>query len=232
MSDTPANDATPESDAPAGPASGGRASVDEAAAVAAEIIDRGAPWSPRTSWTIVLIEGIVVALIGLIFIFEPFGGASTTLQLAGLALLAGSGVTVFQLWRHEFRHDIEMLASFQAGSGVTVGLVVVLATFLTDVTDAVTATLAVVIGVGFIVFGVVGIASSLIRRQLDAPLPLASLVLNAVLALAGLLLLFAGWDGSDSVDGLFNVLGVLLIASGLALAGYSFMLYQQEAKSR
>ena len=232
MSDTPANDATPESEAQSTASTGVRANVDEASAMAAELIDRGAPWSARTSWTIVLIEGIVVALIGLIFIFEPFGGPSTTLQLAGLALLAGSGVTVFQLWRHEFRHDIEMLASFRAGSGVTVGAVVVVATFLTDVTDAVTATLAVVVGIGFVVFGVVGIASSLIRRQLDAPLPLASLVLNAVLALAGLLLLFAGWDGSDSVGGLFNVLGVLLIASGLALCGYAFMLYQQDAKSR
>jgi uncharacterized membrane protein HdeD (DUF308 family) len=230
MSDTPPTDATPEPESPATASGGTRANVEDASAAAAELIDRGAPWSPRTSWTIVLIEGIVVALIGLVFIFEPFGGASTTLQLAGLALLAGSGVTTFQLWRHEYRHDIEMLASFRAGSGVTVGGVVIVATFVTDVTDAVTATLAVVVGIGFIVFGVVGIASSMIRRQIDAPLPLASLVLNAVLALAGLLLLFAGWDGSDSVDGLFNVLGVLLIASGLALAGYSFMLYQQDAK--
>ena len=113
--------------------------------------------------------------------------SATTSVLAGLALLLGSLVTSFQLWRNAFRPDLEVLASFRAGSGVTVGAVVVVATFLTEVTDAVTATLAVVVGIGFIVFGLVGIASSLVRRQLEAPLPMATLVLNAVLALAGLL---------------------------------------------
>lgn len=234
MTDRPTTDATPESGAPATeqPASSpspARANIDDATAMAEDLIDRGAPWSSKTSWTIVLVEGIVVAVIGLLFIFKPFGGASTTLQLAGLALLLGALVTSFQLWRHAFRPDLEVLASFRAGSGVTVGAVVVVATFLTEVTDAVTATLAVVVGIGFIVFGLAGIASSLVRRQLEAPLPMATLVLNAVLALAGLLLLFAGWDDAGTVDGLFNLLGVVLIAAGLALAGYSYMLRQQEA---
>jgi uncharacterized membrane protein HdeD (DUF308 family) len=229
MSATPPTDAQPEPGASTS-ASSTPAGVDQAAAMAEEIIDRGAPWSPRTSWTIVLVEGIVVALMGLIFIFKPLGGASTTLQLVGLILLLGSLVTSFQLWRHQYRPDLEVLASFRAGSGVTVGAVVVVATFLTDVTAAVTATLAVVVGIGFVVFGVVGIASSLVRRQLEAPLPLASLVLNAVLALAGLLLLFAGAAGSDTVDGLFNLQGVLLIAAGLALAGYAYMLQKDDRR--
>ncbi len=204
--------------------------VDQATAVAEDLIDRGAPWSPKTSWTIVLVEGIVVALIGLLFIFKPLGGASTTLQLVGLVLLLGSLVTAFHLWRHQFRPDLEVLAAFRAGSGVTVGAIVIVATFLTDVTDSVTASLSVAVGIGFIVFGLVGIASSFVRRQIEAPLPLATLVLNAVLALAGLLLLFAGAAGSSSVDGLFNLLGVVLIASGLALCGYAYMLRQQDAR--
>lgn len=230
MSDPQPTDVRPEPEAPATTPSTTRASMDDATAMAEEFIDRGAPWSSRTSWTIVLVEGIVVAIIGLLFIFKPLGGASTTLQLVGLALLLGSLVTSFQLWRNQFRPDLEVLASFRAGSGVTVGSVVIVATFLTDVTDAVTATLSVVVGIGFIVFGLVGIAASLVRRQIEAPLPLASLVLNAVLALAGLLLLFAGAAGSDTVDGLFNLLGVVLIAAGLALAGYSYMLRQQVAQ--
>jgi Na+/H+ antiporter NhaD/arsenite permease-like protein len=48
------------------------------------------------------------------------------------------------------RPDIEQLEAFRAGSGVTVGLVVVVATFFTDVTDAVTAALAVVVLAGVI----------------------------------------------------------------------------------
>jgi len=219
--------------------SGSQGSIDRATAVTEDLIDRGAPWSPRTSWSLVLTEGIVVALVGLLFIFKPLGGfifkplggSSTTLQLVGLILLGGSLITAFQLWRHQLRPDLEQLAAFRAGSGVTVGLVVVVATFFTAVTDSVTAALAVVVGIGFLIFGLIGLISSLVRRQMDAPLPLASLIANAVLALAGAVLLFAGAAGADSVDGIFNLLGVVLVATGLALAGYSYLLRQQGANT-
>jgi uncharacterized membrane protein HdeD (DUF308 family) len=196
--------------------------------VAEDLIDRGVPWNPGTSWTIVLTEGIVVALVGLLFIFKPLGGSSTALQVVGLILLGGSLATLFQLLRHEYPPDLEVLSAFRAGSGVTVGTVVIVSTFLTAVTDAVVASLAVVIGIGFVVFGLVGIAGSLARRELNAPLPMATLIINAVLALSGLVLMFAGAGGGSDVDWLFNILGVLLIASGLALAGYSYMLRQDE----
>ena len=114
---------------------------------------------------------------------------------------------------------------------MTVGLVVLVATIFVDVTEPVVAALAVVVGIGFFIFGVTGIGTSFVRRQMDAPLPLATLIANAVLALAGAVLVFAGAAGADSVDGIFNLLGVLLVASGLALAGYSYMLRQQ-AESR
>lgn len=210
-------------------ASGGRlADADHVSAIAEDLISRSAPWDSRTSWTIVLVEGIVAAIVGLLFIFKPLGGSSTTLQIVGLILLVGSLITAFQLWRHDLRPEIEQLASFRSGSGVTVGLVVIIATFFVPVTDAVVAALAVVVGTGFFIFGVTGIGTSFVRMQLDAPLPIFTLVANAVLALAGLVLVLAGARDAGAVDGIFNLLGVLLIASGLALAGYAYMLRQQD----
>ncbi|MEX1297019.1 MAG: hypothetical protein AB1Z67_12710 [Candidatus Limnocylindrales bacterium] len=208
-------------------AAGRRADIDQLSALAEDLIDRGAPWDSRTSWTIVLIEGIVAAIVGLLFIFKPLGGSSTTLQIVGLILLAGSLITAFQLWRHHLRPEIEQLASFRSGSGLTVGLVVIVATFFVPVTDAVVAALAVVVGIGFIVFGIAGLGTSFVRMQMDVPLPLPTLTANAVLALAGLLLVLSGARGAGAVDGIFNWLGVLLIAAGLALAGYSYLLRQQ-----
>jgi uncharacterized membrane protein HdeD (DUF308 family) len=215
---------------PAAASSGRQADIDQMSAMAEDLINRGAPWDSRTSWTIVLVEGIVAMVVGLLFIFKPLGGSSTTLQVVGLILLAGSLITSFQLWRQTLRPEIEQLASFRSGSGVTVGLVVIVATFFVPVTDAVVAALAVVVGIGFFIFGITGIATSFVRRQFEAPLPMATLVANAVLALAGAVLVFAGAAGADSVDGIFNLLGVLLIASGLALAGYSYLLRQQDAR--
>ncbi len=215
---------------PAGAGGGRQKDIDQMSAIAEDLINRGAPWDSRTSWTIVLVEGIVAAIVGLLFIFKPLGGSSTTLQIVGLILLAGSLITTFQLWRHHLRPEIEQLASFRSGSGVTVGLVVIVATFFVPVTDAVVAALAVVVGIGFLVFGLAGIGTSFVRMQMDVPLPLATLIANAVLALAGLVLVLAGARGADSVDGIFNWLGVLLIAAGLALAGYAYMLRQEEGR--
>ena len=229
-SSPPPSDGSPEAvEGAATPTGSGRpADIDHVSAMAEDLINRSVPWDKRTSWTIVLGEGIVAALVGLLFIFKPLGGSSTTLQIVGLVLLLGSLLTAFQLWRHTLRPEIEQLASFRSGSGVTVGLVVLVATVFVPVTDPVAAALAVVVGIGFFVFGVTGIATSFVRRQMDVPLPMATLVANAVLALAGVLLVFAGAAGADSVDGIFNLLGVLLVASGLALAGYAYMLRQQD----
>jgi uncharacterized membrane protein HdeD (DUF308 family) len=225
-SSAPPGDAQPSSSV------GTRSGVDRAAAITEDLIDRGAPWSSRTSWTIVLVEGIVAAVVGLIFLVKPLGGSSTTLQLVGLILLGGALITTFQLWRHQMRPELEQLAAFRAGSGVTVGLVVVVATFFTAVTDAVTAALAVVIGIGFIIFGLAGIGGSFVRRSTQATLPLATLVLNAVLAVAGVVLVFSGAAGAAAVDGVFNLLGIVLIAAGLGLAGYAYLLRQQALSGR
>jgi uncharacterized membrane protein HdeD (DUF308 family) len=206
-----------------------QANVERATAITEDLIDRGAPWSASTSWTIVFVEGIVAGVLGLLFLFKPLGGSSTTLQLVGLVLLGGALITAFQLWRHRIRPDLEQLSAFRAGSGLTVGLVVVVATFFTDVTASVVAALAVVVGIGFIIFGLAGIAGSFVRRASQAPLPMATLILNSVLALAGLVLMFSGASGSDAVDGIFNILGIVLIVAGLVLAGYGYLLRQQEA---
>jgi uncharacterized membrane protein HdeD (DUF308 family) len=209
-------------------ASGTQASVDRATAITEDLIDRGVPWGERTTWRIVLGEAIVAGLVGLLFLFKPFGGASMTLQIIGLILLGGALITSFQVWRHSLRPERENLASFRAGAGVTVGLVVIVATFFTDVTDAVTTALAVVVGIGFIVFGLAGIAAGFVGRTTDESLPLASLVANTVLAVAGAVLMVAGALGSSTVDDVFVVLGILLIVAGLALAGYAYLLRQRE----
>lgn len=221
-------EATPPPESAPSRTANARATVEDASTIAEDLLERGAPWSTKTSWTIVLVEGIVAGVIGLLFLFRPLGGTSTTLQLSGLILLAGALITSFQLWRHHIRPDLQQLAAFRAGSGVTVGFVVVAATFFAAVTSEVSAALAVVVGIGFVVYGLTGIAASFVRSTHDAPLPVASLVLNAILALAGLVLMFSGAAGPDAVSGIYNLLGIALIVAGLGLAGYAYLLRQQE----
>ncbi len=203
-------------------------SVARVTAMTEDLIDRGAPWSPRTSWPIVAAEGVIAIILGLIFLFEPFGGQGVTLQLMGLFLLVGALISAFQLWRHRLQPDAEVLAAFRSGSGVTVGLVVIAATLLTATTPDVSAALAVVVGIGFLMFGLIGIAASLSHRRADTALPLVTLAIHSVLAIAGLVLVFAGAGGSGTVGTIFKLLGVVLIVGGLALGGYAYLLRQQE----
>lgn len=217
---------TPQEAPPA--SSSTQKNVDRATALTEELIDRGAPWSARTSWRIVLGEAIVAGVVGLLILFRPIGGSSTTLQIIGLVLLIGALLTAFQIWRHSIQPGLEVLAAFRAGSGVTVGLVVIAATFFTNVTTAVSASLAVVIGVGFIIFGSAGAAATFVGRDADAPLPLPGLIANVILIVAGVVLLFAGAAGSSTVDSVFTLLGILVIAAAVALAGYAYLLRQRE----
>jgi uncharacterized protein with PQ loop repeat len=173
-------------------------------------------------------EAIVSAVLGLLILFRPIGGSSSALQLVGLILLAAALITGFEIWRHRIRTDLEVLAAFRAGSGVTVGLVVIVATFFTSVTAEVTASLAVVVGIGFVVFGAAGIVSSFIGRVANTPLPLPGLIINSVLVVAGAVLMFAGAAGASSVDGIFNLVGILLIVAAAGLGGYAYLLRQQE----
>lgn len=204
------------------------ASVERATALTEELIDRGAPWSPKTSWRIVGGEAVAAGIVGLLILFRPIGGSSSALLLLGLILLLAASITAFQIWRHRIRPDRVVLAAFRAGSGVTVGLVIVVATFLTTVSGEVTATLAVVIGIGFVLFGVAGIVSSFVGRVASTPLPLPGLIVDSVLVVAGAVLVFAGAAGSSSVDGIFNLVGILLVVAAVALGGYAYLLRQQE----
>ena len=148
--------------APAAPvAPAAQAGVARATAFTEDLIERGSPWSSRTSWTIVATEGVVAVILGLLFLFEPLGGSSVTLLSMGLILLLGALITTFQLWRGTVRPDLLTLAAFRSGSGVTVGLVTIVATVFASATDAVTAAMAVVVGIGFLVFGAAGVAGSL-----------------------------------------------------------------------
>ncbi len=221
--------ATPPPIAEDGPAPAAQAGVARATAFTEDLIERGSPWSSRTSWTIVAAEGVAAVILGLLFLFEPLGGSSVTLLSMGLILLLGALITTFQLWRGTVRPDLLTLAAFRSGSGVTVGLVTIVATVFASATDAVAAAMAVVVGIGFLVFGTAGIAGSFIRRRSDAALPLLALVVNGLLALAGLVLLFAGAAGSSAVDSIFKLLGIVLIVAGLGLGGYAYLLRQQVA---
>lgn len=205
--------------------------VDRATAMAQEVIDRGVSWSPDAKWQVVLAEAIGAGLVGLIMLFD-IGGAPTVLRLLSIVLIGLALVGAFQVWRGLAAADRPALTAFRAGSGITTGVVVLLATVLAAVTDHVTASMAVALGAGFAVYGLIGFVAPLMGRQAGGRLPILSLVTNGVLVAIGVVLLAAGASGAGTVRSVFTLVGILLILLGVGLGGLTYLLYQRQAGSQ
>jgi hypothetical protein len=196
---------------------------DKATALATSAVDKGAPWKRGTPWAVVLTEGIVGIVIGVLLLLTDLG-TNLAIELLGLLLLVTSLLSVYQLLKGRVAPGRVALVAFRSGAGVTTGVLVLIGSLAIGASDPVTRALAVVLGVGLIVFGLVGLASGLLRREPGQGLPIAVLIVAGGMALVGLLLTINGIAGYDQVKSTFKLLGVLMILAGGTLAVYGYML--------
>ncbi len=143
-------------------------------------------------------------------------------------LLATSLVSVYGLLRGQVPPGRIALVSFRAGVGVTTGALVLIGSWAIGSNDQVTRALAVVLGVGLLLFGLVGLLSGILQRKAGSGLPVAPLIVAGGAVLVGLLLTLNGIAGYDQVQSTFKLLGVLLIVAGIALCVYGYMLRQRQ----
>jgi hypothetical protein len=198
-------------------------SPDKATALAASAVDKGAPWKRGTAWWVVLGEGIVGIVIGLMLLATDLG-TNLAIELLGLLLLVTSSLSVIQLLRGRVAPGRVAIVAFRSGAGVTTGVLVLIGSIAIGATDQVTRALAVVLGVGLIVFGLVGLASGLLRREAGHGLPIAALIVAAGMGVVGLLLTINGIAGYDQVKSTFKLLGILMLVAGGALVVYGYVL--------
>jgi len=201
---------------------------DKATAIASSAVDKGAPWKRGTAWWVVLTEGVVGLVVGVLLLLTDLG-TSLAIDLLGLLLLINSLLAVYQLFRGQIAPAHVALVSFRSGAGVTTGILVLIGSWAIGSTDQVTRALAVILGVGLFIFGLVGLVSGVLQRRAGQGLPVAALIVAAGCLLVGLLLTLNGIAGYDQVKGTFKVLGLLLIVAGGALAVYGYMLKTRQA---
>jgi uncharacterized membrane protein HdeD (DUF308 family) len=60
---------------------------EQALEAARDLVDSGAPWKRGVPWGLVLGEGVVLAVVGALIWLPPGVGATSVLQLLGIALL-------------------------------------------------------------------------------------------------------------------------------------------------
>jgi hypothetical protein len=182
---------------------------------------QNAPWSRTASWPMILAQAIVLGIVGIVLILAPESASHTVLEILGLLLFARACLVVYRIARGRVAPDRLALSAFEAGVNGTVGLLVVVGALLVPASAQATTALAVVLGVGFILFGAVSLLAPLIRRQPGESLPIARLLLAAAAVVVGILLVVNGTRGFDSVRGTFVLLGWILLIVGIALGAYS-----------
>jgi hypothetical protein len=189
---------------------------------------RNAGWRSATSWPVLLVEGIVLAVVGAIIWLLPDPASMTVLQLLGVALLLTAGASTWRLVRDVVVPLHVAAVAFRAGVGLSVGLIVILGSLVAEQTDVVTVTLAAVLGIGYVLYGLSVFLAPLVHRGPGSRLPLGASALGVGSIVIGVLLVVRASAGVDTLVDTLSLLGLLMAATGMALTGWALVLKPQE----
>jgi uncharacterized membrane protein HdeD (DUF308 family) len=183
-----------------------------------------APWKKGARWEVVITQGIVLAVAGLIIWLAPGFGASAALQLIALLLLAMALLSTWRILRGQVAPQRMATVAFRAGVGVTVGLITVIGAFIVEDRNVGTVALAIILGVGLVLYGLVALVTTFARREPGSGIPVVALIISALTVIVGLMLIINGRNGIDSLQSTFTLLGILMLLAGLGFLGYGWML--------
>ncbi len=191
---------------------------------AAQAAGNLAPWKKGARWEVVVAQGVILGIAGLIIWLAPGFGASAALQLIAVLLLAVALLSTWRIMRGQVAPQRMATVAFRAGVGVTVGLITVIGAFIVEDRDAGTVALAIILGVGLVLYGLVALLTAFARRAPGSGIPVVALIVAALTVIVGLMLVINGRNGIASLQGTFTLLGILMLLAGLGFLGYGWML--------
>jgi uncharacterized membrane protein HdeD (DUF308 family) len=118
-----------------------------------------APWREGTPWWVTGLEGVVLVIIGLYLLLAPNAAGGLLIQLIALILLIASVLHIVAAFRGAGA-ETDRYQLLQAGIGATVGVLLVLRSWIVPNIDPDTATN--ILGFGLIAYAVVGLAGALL----------------------------------------------------------------------
>ncbi|MFN2199897.1 MAG: HdeD family acid-resistance protein [Caldilineaceae bacterium] len=175
-----------------------------------------APWRAGLPWWVVLVEGIVMSVIGILILIDP---RKTTINVALFlaAVLVISGI--IQLWavlRGKAPERVDSLISARGSIAVFAGSAILLLFFLDYL--GLEAGL-VVFGLGSLIFGLTGFFVAL---QASGTRRRSGLIEGVFFTLFGILLIYVLFAGGEQVQQATRIVGWTAILGGLVLIGLSF----------
>lgn len=160
----------------------------------------------NSPWWFALIQGFVALGIGLFMLLDP-GSASTLAVLLGsiYLLVAGVMLTLRGLAARRARKGTLLL--IRGLAGLVIGAVILLFGLFDLGSDE---TARTILAVGLIIFGAIGLFTSLFQRQ-GKPFSWGPLLVNAALLVWGLLILFSSLNLTTVSGWILIIIGVVVI---------------------
>jgi uncharacterized membrane protein HdeD (DUF308 family) len=182
-------------------------------------LQKSVPWRRGLAWWIVGIEGLLLVAAGIYVVAAPDDAKDAVRVIIGAFVLANSIGSIMAGFRPvSVANPITPYRMLAAGSGLTVGIIVVLQPWTENITDNAA---RVILALGLLVFGSVGFAGSYATRA-------AGGVRRGALIICGLSILFAALlfynVRNEALD--MRWFGYTALAAGVLICGYAFALYK------
>ena len=191
-----------------------------------------APWKKGARWEVVVAQGIILGIAGLIIWLAPGFGASAALQLIAVLILAMALLSTWRIMRGQVAPERMATIAFRAGVGVTVGLITVIGSFIVEDRNAGTVAVAIILGIGLILYGLVAYPRRVRASGTRFRIPVLALIVAALTVIVGLMLVLNARNGIDSLQSTFTLLGILMLVAGLGFVGYGYMLRSAQMPAR
>jgi len=182
------------------------------------VVQQTVPWSKTASWVVVLIESLFLIAAGIYILVDPQVSAQTIAWVLGIYFLVSSAMRVFVGLRNAEPSEATKLSMLRGGVGLTVG---VLASLQPWVHTLDVAAALVIVGVGLLLYGLIGIYTAIATRVKGFPwAALVAALLNIVLAA----FIFLGMTQPTVA---LKLIGYLTIFAGLLLLVFAFILHRR-----
>lgn len=176
------------------------------------------PWSRRTPWWVLLVEGILAIGLGIYALVAPQQAQGLVLFGIALVLAVNGLIAVFGGLRGRRRGNLSLI---RGAIGLVVGLIVILMPVFKFGTAL---TAAWILAIGLILAGVMALLAIFMESKAAR---WGNLIIGVLFLVLGSVIVYNVTTGADIVQ----VAAWVLVAFGLLLLAYSFFVRSSAAKS-
>jgi|GEM_PF-3144171 len=185
------------------------------------LLEHGNPLGSKARWQVIIVEGILLAGLGIYIFFDKENAGSAILHIISLVLLIASIVGIAT----EFRigtSDMVLFSALRAGIGMAIGAVGTANWIWNYIDDR---PLRLILGWGLLAYALVHIVGTLVVR--GPSINWGSVGMSILTIVLGIILLV---NDSANSTGTLNMLATAFVVFGILLIGFGYLRYNS-AKS-